>query len=267
MSPVKPYLVYELHGQTFCWPAFVRAATSSEALGSPMRAEFDKFSDTYEDLLKDPIRDRFTESGHAFFHRRKLEVLLDFLKKHGLDPSRLSLLDVGCGKGDFLELSAPHFCRLAGCDPSQEMLQRIARKSIAVQTQTNPTKLPYDANQFDVVTAICVFHHVPIDARHALLEEMHRVLRPDGVLCLIEHNPFNPLTKLIVKRTPVDANAQLLTAGLSKRLARQAGFAVTRARYFLYVPEKLYARMGWAERLLAPVPFGGQYTMFCRKAS
>jgi ubiquinone/menaquinone biosynthesis C-methylase UbiE len=232
-----------------------------------MPAEFDRFSGSYEDLLKDPIRDRFAESGHAFFHRRKLEVLIEFLKKQSFDPSRLSLLDVGCGKGDFLELSAPHFCRLAGCDPSQEMLQQMAGKSIAVKTQETPTILPYDAALFDVVTAICVFHHVPIEARRALLQEIHRVLRRDGVLCIIEHNPLNPLTQMIVRRTPVDADAQLLTAGLSKRLARQNGFEVTSVQNFLYVPEKLYARMGWAEQLLAHVPLGGQYSMFCRKVS
>jgi SAM-dependent methyltransferase len=127
-----------------------------------MPAEFDKFSDAYEDLLKDPIRDRFAASGHAFFHRRKLEILTGFLKSQGLDPSRLSLLDVGCGKGDFLKLSLSCFGQLAGCDPSEKMLRELGSKSIVLQTQQIPTKLPYQALEFEVLTAICVFHH-----RHA----------------------------------------------------------------------------------------------------
>ena len=43
--------------------------------------EFDKFADTYADLLKDPIRDRFAGSGDTFFYSRKLNVLSAFLNK------------------------------------------------------------------------------------------------------------------------------------------------------------------------------------------
>jgi hypothetical protein len=85
-------------------------------------------------------------------------------------------------------------------------------------------------------------------------------------MCLIEHNPFNPVTQIIVRRTPVDADAKLLTPNLSRRLARRAGFTVMHTQHFLYLPEMLYARMGWLEKSLAMVPLGGQYAVFCRKA-
>lgn len=231
-----------------------------------MPTEFDKFSDTYDDLLKDPIRDRFAGAGGASFYSRKLDVLSGFLKDRGLNPSGLSLLDVGCGKGDFLKISASCFHQLAGCDPSEKMLREIDSPSITVRLQQNPNEIPYDSNQFDVLTAMCVFHHVPLEARHALCLEMHRVLRPNGVMCLLEHNPFNPVTQIIVRRTPVDADAKLLTPSLSKQLFRRAGFTVMHTQHFLYLPEMLYARMGWLENSLAMVPLGGQYAMFCQKA-
>src|SRR5579864_4580295 len=36
--------------------------------------EFDRYSPSYEELLKDPIRDRFTAGESAFFHVRKRDL-------------------------------------------------------------------------------------------------------------------------------------------------------------------------------------------------
>jgi ubiquinone/menaquinone biosynthesis C-methylase UbiE len=227
--------------------------------------EFDKFADTYADLLKDPIRDRFAGSGDTFFYSRKLNVLSAFLKGRGLDPSRLSLLGVGGGKGDFLKVSVSSFRQLAGCDPSEKMLRKVDSASISVRLQQRSTEIPYDSGEFDVLTAICVFHHVPLEVRHKLCMEIDRVLRPNSVMCLIEHNPFNPVTQIIVRRTPVDANAKLLTPSVSRRLVNRAGFTVMRTQHFPYLPEMRCARMGWFEKSLATIPFGGQYAVFYRK--
>ena len=48
--------------------------------------------------------------------------------------------------------------------------------------------------------------------------DMVRVTRPGGLVCVIEHNPLNPLTRLAVNRCPFDADAVLLRSGqLAKR--------------------------------------------------
>jgi hypothetical protein len=39
--------------------------------------EFDKFADTYADLLKDPVRDRFAGSGDTFSYSRKSRRLVN----------------------------------------------------------------------------------------------------------------------------------------------------------------------------------------------
>jgi hypothetical protein len=95
--------------------------------------------------------------------------------------------------------------------------------------------------------------------------EMPRVLRPNGVMYLIERNPFNPVTQIIVRRTPVDANAKLLAPSVSRRLVNRAEFTVMRTQHFPYLPEMLFAWMGWFEKSLATIPSGGQYAVFCRK--
>ncbi len=93
---------------------------------------------------------------------------------------------------------------------------------VAVVAQPDPARLPFADAEFDFVTAVCVFHHVEPAGRPALLAEMTRVLRPHGLMMIVEHNPLNPVTRLIVSRTPVDQDARLLSAGAVRRLFAQA---------------------------------------------
>jgi SAM-dependent methyltransferase len=83
--------------------------------------------------------------------------------------------------------------------------------------------IPFGDSDFDFVTAVCVYHHISPSARPALTLEVCRVLRPGGVFCMIEHNPLNPITRLIVSRTPVDADAILLPAKEGQRLVFERG--------------------------------------------
>jgi SAM-dependent methyltransferase len=110
-----------------------------------------------------------------------------------------------------------------------------------------------------------VYHHVEAKDRAALSAEIGRVLRPKGTACIIEHNPFNPVTQLLVSRIPVDDDAHLLTAGTAHRLLREAGLASSETLYFLYFPETLYQKARKIESWLRRVPAGGQYAAFAGK--
>jgi diadenosine tetraphosphate (Ap4A) HIT family hydrolase len=95
---------------------------------------------------------------------------------------------------------------------------------------------------------------------------MRRVLKPEGTLAIIEHNPYNPVTLLIVSRTPVDADAILLRPDETLRLYREAGLRAEEVRYFLYLPESLFQRFGRIEAMFSKLPLGGQYVAFGRPA-
>jgi SAM-dependent methyltransferase len=230
----------------------------------PAKPSFDDFAETYDDLLRDPIRARFSAGGNRFFHLRKCELIRGYYQRRAIDTRRLSMLDLGCGKGELLQLLRPHFAEAAGCDPSPEMLAggRLAASGIAARVQTGASSIPFEAARFDLVTAVCVYHHVEPGLRDGLTAEARRVLKPGGVFAVIEHNPYNPATRLIVSRTPVDADAELLTPAATRRLFRRSGFQLTEQQYFLYFPERVYRRLRGLERLLRRVPLGGQYAVF-----
>ena len=228
-----------------------------------MSSDFDQFSKAYEDLLHDPIRDRFTGACSQFFHIRKRDLLRDYFTRQKTDSRQLSYLDLGCGKGELATLLLNDFAEVNGCDPSPGMLK--ASHGICTRVQEDPGKIPFENECFHFVTAVCVYHHVPVEARLSLTREVRRVLKPGGTFCIMEHNPFNPITRLIVSRTPVDADAVLLRASETRRLLETAGFEVEKPRFFLYLPERLYALIGMLESALVRFPMGGQYAVFGRK--
>jgi SAM-dependent methyltransferase len=228
------------------------------------RPEFDRYSATYDELLHDPLRERFSGGGSEFFHLRKRDLIRDYFRSRRLDSQQLRNLDVGCGKGELLSLLRDDFAYVAGCDPSAEMLSCVAAADTKVQT--DPAVIPFGDAAFDMVTAVCVYHHVPPNARLSLTREVRRVLRPGGTLVIIEHNPVNPVTRLIVSRTPVDADAILLSSSEAQTCVKDAGFNIDCSRYFLFLPEFLYKRgLGGIEHLLRKVPLGGQYAVFANR--
>ena len=227
-----------------------------------MSAEFDRYARDYENLLRDPIRDRFA-AGAEFFHLRKWLVIQDFLRRHSTRSKELCWLDVGCGKGELLHLGQAHFRTAMGCDPSAEMLRECG--GLAVTHQPEPARLPFDDRSFDFITAVCVYHHLGQAERVALTDEARRVLRPGGLFAIFEHNPANPATRLVVGRAPVDSNAVLLRARESRRLMRGAGLAPLETLYYLYLPQRLFEFAGRLERYLTRIPLGGQYAVFGEK--
>ena len=230
------------------------------------QSEFDRYSASYEELLKDPIRDRFAGDGSKFFHTRKRDLIRDYFRGRGIDTHKLRYLDIGCGRGELLSLLREDFAHAAGCDPSRGMLDFA--EGLETRVQNDFATIPFGAETFDFVSAVCVYHHVPPTARLALTREVHRVLRPDGVLGIIEHNPYNPVTRLIVSRTPVDAEANLLKSAESRHWMSEAGFTCDLLKYFLFFPQPLYERgADKVEKWLQSIPLGGQYAIFGYKGS
>jgi SAM-dependent methyltransferase len=230
-------------------------------------SEFDSYAPRYDDLLRDPLRDRFT-SGSAFFHWRKWELIRRFFAERERDTHQLDWLDVGCGQGELLKLGSANFRHVAGCDPSANMIAGLAvtrSMGVDVRAQSQAAELPFPDQSFDFITAVCVYHHVHGPDRALLTESIRRVLRPGGIFCMIEHNPWNPATRLIVKRCPVDIDAELLSAPFAKRLLRSGQLNPIETSYFLYLPEQLYKAAPWVESALRSVAAGGQYALFSQK--
>ena len=229
----------------------------------PESAEFDRYAADYKNLVKDPVRDRFAKDA-SFFAKRKWILLQDLFARKNRPMAGRTWLDVGCGEGDLLRYGRGSFGKLAGCDFSAKMLE-AAKDLDDIRVQTDPDRLPFGEDEFDLVTAVCVFHHVEPLNRPGLIAEMKRVLKPGGLMCLIEHNAQNPVVRGMVKRIPVDENAILLKQQECKDLMTQAGMKSPETEFFLYLPQVVFNVLGPMEALGRHVPLGGQYATFSVK--
>jgi SAM-dependent methyltransferase len=153
---------------------------------------------------------------------------------------------------------------LDGADVSEEAIERAAADNPDVAYRAyEGSALPYDEETFDVVFAMCVLHHVPPQDWSAFVDDLARVTCPGGLLVVFEHNPLNPLTRLVVRRVPFDEGVVLVGRRSLRGLARAAGLTVEETRYVLFFP---WARAPFPqlERWLAPLPGGAQYFVACR---
>jgi SAM-dependent methyltransferase len=227
-----------------------------------MDSEFDRYAGDYEAMQKDPLRHSFSKDGTFFFERKWL-LIRSYFHSLGRDLSSIHWLDIGCGKGELLRAGRHEVSSIAGCDVSQAMLEHCP--DIDTRAMTDPERLPFPDRSFDFLTAVCVYHHVAPERRAALTREAARTLRPGGVFAIIEHNPVNPATRMIVRRLPMDRNAILVGSRETRRLMRAAGFGKFETTYFLYLPEKPFRMFSGLETALKRVPLGGQYAVFGEK--
>ncbi|WP_262060149.1 class I SAM-dependent methyltransferase [Streptomyces sp. STR69] len=97
-----------------------------------------------------------------------------------------AMLDYGCGYGRTMdELQQHGFRDLTGADISPAMIERAQHLHPALHFTTldTPPSLPSPDAAFDVVLLFAVLTCVPGDeAQHRLIAELHRVLKPGGVL-------------------------------------------------------------------------------------
>ena len=219
--------------------------------------EFDEYHDKYVKTVEDSIG--FSGLEHSFFQISKADKLRDLVTRHFGNDTRPSLLDVGCGIGALHPYIEPLFGRIDGVDVSPD--------SIAQAQKANPDhsyfdydglRLPFDDDTFDMTLAVCVMHHVPTAHWENFLTEKARVVRPGGLVCLIEHNPINPATRLSVARCPFDKDAVLLGARQMRRRLKGAGLNPVFTEHFVFFPthKPVFHAM---ERGLKWLPLGAQY--------
>jgi len=229
-----------------------------------MKPLFDTYGESYDEVMKKSIG--FMGQKHDYYTQAKADCILDVLQRlHDGDTRELKVLDVGCGVGKTDGFLFPGLGELAGVDISPVSIEQARRENPQVHYESYDGKsLPFADGTFDAAFLICVLHHVVPAAREALLREVRRILRPGGVLLIFEHNPFNPLTRLVVARCEFDRDAQLLSRHLSARILEETGVPVFEQRYILVSPFRLKGA-GWVEYKCRRIPLGAQYYVAGRK--
>jgi ubiquinone/menaquinone biosynthesis C-methylase UbiE len=219
--------------------------------------EFDQYRESYDDAVNRAIA--FSGQKAESFTRAKADDLLRTIASHFDSPRQLSLLDVGCGIGNYHPLLLPLVDSISGVDVSGACIAKAQERNPTVSyTVYDGDHLPYGDQQFDVTFCVCVLHHVPPERWPQFAGEMRRVTRTGGLVVVYEHNPKNPLTRKVVRDCAFDRDAVLLTMAQTRQLLTAAGCSDVSTRSILTLPPI----GGFVERLdglFAKLPLGSQY--------
>ncbi|NMO88469.1 class I SAM-dependent methyltransferase [Actinomycetospora sp. TBRC 11914] len=119
-----------------------------------------------------------------------------------------TVLEIGCGTGNLLLAAAraQPAATVIGLDPDSAALDRAhakaRRRGLPVRVEQGfADELPHPDGSVDRVLSAFMFHHLPEEAKEAMLREVRRVLAPGGVLFLVDFEglprPYRLLTPLL----------------------------------------------------------------------
>lgn len=119
--------------------------------------------------------------------------LIKSLLPAGWDFAGKRVLDFGCGSGRILRPASQTdpAAEFWGCDidePSIAWLRENLSPPLNVVTNPERPPLPFDDEHFDLIWTFSVFTHLT-DTWSAWLAELHRLLKPDGVLVATVFGP------------------------------------------------------------------------------
>lgn len=218
-------------------------------------------SQEYDSMLNEGLK--ISGEDKEYFIRGRIE---DLKKRLPENFSVKKILDFGCGIGDATAILKEYFkdAEITGTDLSIEALKYAEKK------YPNPfikfihlSEIPSD--YFDLVYVNGVFHHIEPHNRIEALKSIHSSLTTNGIFAFFENNPWNPGTKIIMKRIPFDADAQTINPLKADKLLKLAGFKkIISIRYLFYFP-KMLSFLRFTEKILARLPLGAQYQIIAQK--
>jgi len=162
-------------------------------------------------------------------HRSLAEWALSVLP----DISPKSILDVGCGGGMLISLLSELFpdSKLTGVDISDDAVEftkdtnkgLLCSKRLSV-IQASVSKLPFDDNSFDLVTAFETYFFWPDLGND--IKELYRTLKDNGTVMIVSetypHPKFNERNVQLIK----DYGMNILENNKMAELMEDAGFSV-----------------------------------------
>ena len=144
------------------------------------------------DALYVSFEDQFRGSREDI--KERLRVYLPILKQAQLGTDEMPVLDVGCGRGEWLELLKEHNFRAQGVDINRILVGECQRQGLEVIERdviVYLRTLPDDS--LGAVTGFHIIEHLPFEVLIKLMDETVRVLKPGGVAIFETPNPENVL--------------------------------------------------------------------------
>ncbi|MBK8538335.1 MAG: methyltransferase domain-containing protein [Candidatus Competibacteraceae bacterium] len=191
------------------------------------------------DAMYATFEDQFRGTRDDIKHRQQIYIPIIHDGQAGTPDA--PVLDVGCGRGEWLELLRDHHLSGRGVDLNRVFVQQCLEDDLPVVEQEAVTYLRSLPNHsLGAITGFHIIEHLPTRILIALLDEALRVLRPGGIVIFETPNPGNLLVgSCNFYLDPTHRNP--LPAPLSRYLVEARGFV--RARIIELHPFDLTQRL------------------------
>lgn len=126
--------------------------------------------------------------------KERLKVYLPIIKEQGIGTELMPLLDVGCGRGEWLEVLREERLHASGVDSNRILVEWCSDRGLAVAEDDLISalhKLPDES--LGAVTGFHIIEHIPIEKLVEFLNQAVRVVKPGGVVIFETPNPQNVL--------------------------------------------------------------------------
>lgn len=168
----------------------------------------------------------FDSKMNMYDTMKRVEVVYDeMLSKDNLENKEL--LDAGCGTGWFSKYAAERKAKVTSMDLGENLLKEVAKKCESTRVVGSILEIPFLENTFDYIVSSEVIEHVP-DNKKAI-EELYRVLKPNGTLVLTTPNKvwyFAIWIANTFKLRPYQGLENWLSQRKLKKYCQDAGFEV-----------------------------------------
>ncbi len=126
--------------------------------------------------------------------KRRLAVYLPRLKEAGAGAAQAPILELGCGRGELLELCRDEGLAASGVDTNAAAIAMCKERGLDASVGDAFDALHKAADgSLGALAAIHVIEHLPLAKVIELLDEAVRVLRPGGLVIFETPNPKNVL--------------------------------------------------------------------------
>jgi len=121
--------------------------------------------------------------------KKRLEVYLPLVRENGIIAD---VVDLGCGRGEWLELMRDAGIAAIGIDHNAVFLERCRELGLnAIEGDAIAYLQSLPANSLSLVTGFHIVEHVPFKELVLMIDEIHRTLKPGGIAILETPNPEN----------------------------------------------------------------------------
>jgi O-antigen chain-terminating methyltransferase len=144
--------------------------------------KFDTFYVAFEDKFRGTREDI----------KQRVKEYLPYIEQLSFNKEEIEILDIGCGRGEWIELLGENGYKSQGIDLNRVMIAKSKELGLCVEEADVIEYLEQkESNSLFVITGFHIIEHLPFEVLMKMYEEAYRVLKPGGMVIFETPNPEN----------------------------------------------------------------------------